>query len=271
MSYSEVDDVRLFNQVLNPKGSPTVVMVHGLYTHHGIFFWCGARELAQLGYKVVLYDLRGHGFSKGRADGFRLRDMAHDLIGLLANLGIDQAFLVGYSFGGAIVVETALEAPHRVSGVALLEAAGLKASSLIEVDDVDQKITETLEGYSASIGMKLPARSAKQFRDTVHALLDAGLLADARADVDYFWKAPLETMSRPALLVYGESSPYVEDGRAAAARLPHAQLLLLEGDHNMVVRQGGVIAQRLVEFSQEMVVADSANPSALGPEVSEAS
>ncbi|MDR2975205.1 MAG: alpha/beta hydrolase [Propionibacteriaceae bacterium] len=269
MSYSEVDGVRLYNQVLNPKGSPTVVMVHGLYTHHGIFFWCGARELAQLGYKVVLYDLRGHGFSKGRADGFRLRDMAHDLIGLLDALGIDQVFLVGYSFGGAIVVETALEAPNRVLGVALLEAAGLKSSSLVEVDDVDQKITETLAGYSESIGMKLPARSAKQFRDTVHSLLDAGLLADARADADFFWNAPLETMTRPALLVYGQSSPYIEDGHAAAARLPHSQLLLLEGDHNMVVRQGDAIAQRLVEFSATMVVDSSVQP-ASGPEASEA-
>ncbi len=248
MSYVDVGKVKLFYQVLNPVGSPTVIMVHGLYTHHAIFFWCGAKDLAEQGYRVVVYDLRGHGFSKGRRDGLTLTDMASDLLGLMDALSIGQAFLVGYSFGGTVVVKTATVAPERVTGLALLEAAGMDASQIKQTEDVDQAITDTLAGYSESIGLRIPTRSANQFRDQVHRLLDAGLTQDMMADVDYFQRLDWDLIPQPALLVYGRQSPYIEDGRLAASRLPSSRLILLDGDHNMVVRQGAVVARRLVDF-----------------------
>ncbi|MDR2929830.1 MAG: alpha/beta fold hydrolase [Propionibacteriaceae bacterium] len=248
MSYAKVRGARLYYQVLNPGGGPTVVMVHGLYTHHAIFFWCGAKGLAELGYRVVLYDLRGHGFSKGDRAGFRMQDLAEDLLGLMDYLEIDQAFLAGYSLGGTIVVKTALMAPDRVLGLAILEAAGLGSDELVDVDDVDQTITATLQSYAVSIGLALPARAEHQFRDQVHHLLDAGLLDDLRADVGFFQNLPWGDISTPGVLVYGTDSPYIEACRTAAANLVNSELVMMGGDHNMVVRYGEEISATMIRF-----------------------
>ncbi|MDR2895721.1 MAG: alpha/beta hydrolase [Propionibacteriaceae bacterium] len=248
MPHIKINRANLFYQVLGPRSGPAIVMVHGLYTHHGIYFWCGAKDLANQGFRVILYDLRGHGFSTGDSHGFRLDRMSEDLIGLMDGLNIDQALLVGYSFGGTVVVNTAARYPQRVLGISILEASGLNPDPVLEAKDTDRAIQETLDGYSASLGMKLPLRSRNQFSDRVHDLIDAGLLDDLRADAGFFYRLDWSLVRCPAILIYGTSSPYSEDGRWVEAHMPTASCFWLDGDHNMVVRQGKDVAQRLEVF-----------------------
>jgi pimeloyl-ACP methyl ester carboxylesterase len=129
MPLTEVGGHPVFVQDLNPGAPEAVVMVHGLFTNHTVFYWCGAKQLARR-YRVILYDLRGHGLTPTRADGdYTLTTMSDDLLALLDHLRIGRAHLVGYSFGGAIAVQAALRAPDRFARLALVEAFGLLAAT----------------------------------------------------------------------------------------------------------------------------------------------
>lgn len=108
-----------------PPDGPLIVCVHGLTTPS--FVWSAlAKGLVALGFRVLVYDLYGRGFSdrpKGAQDqGF----FSRQLDDLLSDLNIGEPFhLIGYSMGGAIAATFAAAHPARVRRLVLLASAGM--------------------------------------------------------------------------------------------------------------------------------------------------
>jgi pimeloyl-ACP methyl ester carboxylesterase len=95
-----------------------VVFVHGLAANHA--FW-NLQLLLPLArhFRVTTYDLRGHGYSSMPPSGYTSADMVADLVGLLNELQIDRAHLVGHSFGGVVAVHCAALHPERVRSLTI--------------------------------------------------------------------------------------------------------------------------------------------------------
>lgn len=108
-----------------PVRGPVVVAIHGLTTPSPIWDGIGDR-LGRLGYRVLVYDLYGRGFSDavpGRQDrAFFLRQLSD----LLADQGLaDDLTLLGYSMGGAIATAFAADHPERMKRLILLAPGGI--------------------------------------------------------------------------------------------------------------------------------------------------
>lgn len=108
-----------------PARGPVVVCVHGLTTPS--FVWDGlAPGLGALGFRVLVYDLYGRGYSD-RPDG--PQDSAFfvtQLEELLEDQGIEgDITLLGYSMGGAIATAFAALYPERLRQLVLIAPAGL--------------------------------------------------------------------------------------------------------------------------------------------------
>lgn len=105
---------------------PVAVCIHGLTTPS--FVWQGlARVLVALGFRVLIYDLYGRGYSdrpSGRQNrAFFLRQ--------LEDLLVDQDLhedltILGYSMGGSIATAFAQAHPGRVQRLILLAPAGIE-------------------------------------------------------------------------------------------------------------------------------------------------
>jgi len=76
-------------------------------------------RLLQLHFTTVRYSHRGTGTSDRLAGEISLRDLADDAAGLLTELGIEKAHVLGVSMGGMIAQELALNHPQRVKGLVL--------------------------------------------------------------------------------------------------------------------------------------------------------
>ncbi|UWQ91799.1 alpha/beta hydrolase [Rhodobacteraceae bacterium M382] len=112
-------------QWIGPIRGPVAVCVHGLTTPS--FVWQGlARGLSAMGYRVLVYDLYGRGYSD-RPTGEQNQDFfVNQLEELLADQNVDDDFtLIGYSMGGAIATAFASHYPNRVRQLVLLASAGL--------------------------------------------------------------------------------------------------------------------------------------------------
>lgn len=70
-------------------------------------------------HRVIVPDLRGHGRSRGLPPPYTAAQLASDLSRLLDHLGIDSAVVLGYSQGGAIAQQLALDYPMRCSRLVL--------------------------------------------------------------------------------------------------------------------------------------------------------
>jgi 3-oxoadipate enol-lactonase len=100
------------------KATP-IVLIHGFPFSHEM--WDPQIEALQKQFRVIAYDLRGHGKS-GVGDGqYTLEFFVDDLLGLLDHLKLERAVLCGLSMGGYIALRAVERNPERVQGLILAD------------------------------------------------------------------------------------------------------------------------------------------------------
>lgn len=95
-----------------PHDAPALVLINSLGSTLGM--WDLQLEPLARHFRVVRYDLRGHGASPTPPPPYRIADLGADLVALLDELGLRHAHLVGSSIGGMIGLWVAAHAPARV-------------------------------------------------------------------------------------------------------------------------------------------------------------
>lgn len=122
MPTARVNGVDLHYQVSGE--GPTVVWLHGLLNsiERARMLGEGMERLAERGFRLVLYDARGHGASGGTNDPAHYTWEAHarDLAALLDHLGIERAIVGGGSMGAGVSITLALAQPQRLERLVLL-------------------------------------------------------------------------------------------------------------------------------------------------------
>jgi haloacetate dehalogenase len=102
---------------------PPLLLLHGFPQTHACWHRV-APELART-HEVITPDLRGYGSSEAppggpRGEGYSKREMAVELVALMAKLGHEQFAVVGHDRGARVAFRLALDHPRRVTRVALL-------------------------------------------------------------------------------------------------------------------------------------------------------
>ncbi|MDX2171068.1 MAG: alpha/beta hydrolase [Deltaproteobacteria bacterium] len=106
---------------LHGDGPLTVVLTHGLAAGQPIW----AAQVAALAphYRVLTWDLRGHGRSAPNPAPCAIPDLADDLRSVLDQAGIARAVVLGHSAGGVVAMRFALDHPERTAGLVLVGTA----------------------------------------------------------------------------------------------------------------------------------------------------
>lgn len=97
-----------------------VVMIHGLGANLAFWYMGIAREIAAK-FRVITYDLRGHGRSRMNGSGYTLTSMGDDLDALFDHLGVTRAHIVGHSFGARVALAYAIRRPERVASLTVAD------------------------------------------------------------------------------------------------------------------------------------------------------
>ncbi len=109
---------RLHYWIDGPAGAPLVVFSHGAMGDHSAFD--DQIEAVTRHYRMLRWDLRGHGRSRPADPPFNCERAARDLAALLDALGEHKVALVGASVGGDISQEFLFRFPDRCAAVLLL-------------------------------------------------------------------------------------------------------------------------------------------------------
>ncbi|HEV2912733.1 MAG TPA: alpha/beta hydrolase [Pyrinomonadaceae bacterium] len=120
--FADVGGVRVHYQEAGPKDAPPVLLIHGFCASNLV--WSDVLlPIAGAGLRVIAPDLVGFGFSEKPRDGeYTIDAQARMITGLMDELGIERATLVGSSYGGAVAATCALDAPDRVERLVLVDA-----------------------------------------------------------------------------------------------------------------------------------------------------
>lgn len=117
----ERNGYRLHYWLQGPADRPLVVFTHGATLDHRMFDAQIAALVAE--YRVLSWDVRGHGRSQPLGASFSIRGAAYDLLAILDQIGVAQAAFVGQSMGGYIVQELAFVAPQRAVALVMIGCA----------------------------------------------------------------------------------------------------------------------------------------------------
>ena len=103
-----------------PTTGPAAVMLHGFTDSW--FSFSRVLPLMPPEMRIVAPDMRGHGDSERPSSGYRLADMADDVVRMLDALQIPKAVLVGHSMGSFVARKAYELAPDRVARLVLVGA-----------------------------------------------------------------------------------------------------------------------------------------------------
>jgi pimeloyl-ACP methyl ester carboxylesterase len=120
MPFAQLNDVKLHYEM---EGSgPPLLMVAGTGLPGATWRIGPSAQYVAEGFTVITFDHRGTGSSDKPDVDYSTRMFAEDAVGLLQELGIPQAHVLGHSMGGRVVQWLALDHPERVRSLAI--AAG---------------------------------------------------------------------------------------------------------------------------------------------------
>ena len=138
--YARIGKSKLYYEVLG-DGHP-LVLIHGGYLDRRM--WDGHFELFAKRFRVVRYDVRGHGLSRNARGDYYDHE---DLHALLTHLKIDKACIVGLSMGGQIAIDFALQYPDMVT--ALVPVAPGISGYEFPTEQLTQSQTQFMTAYRA--------------------------------------------------------------------------------------------------------------------------
>lgn len=107
------------------RGRP-VVFIHGFGA--SLDTWRYITDSLKVDHRLILLDLKGHGFSDRPPDEkYSLKDHADIVLGLIRHLGLKEVIVVGHSFGSVVAVAAALQASEsrdpNITGLVVIDGA----------------------------------------------------------------------------------------------------------------------------------------------------
>lgn len=208
---AEVNGTKLYYEITG-SGHP-LVLVNG--SSLDLRMWDEQVENFSARFQVVRYDLRGIGKSDAPDKEF---SHSEDLYHLLEFLGIEKAYILGLSFGGAFAVDFALEHPEMTNTLIVASAAlsslrdeyaeGLSALSAIAKE---KGVSEAIRELMDNPAFVAPENIAAQ-RKTREILFDNRHIFETNFPLVRFWRPPqinieesLSKITAPTLIIVGEN------------------------------------------------------------------
>jgi pimeloyl-ACP methyl ester carboxylesterase len=290
---ARIGEVEIAYEQFGSAEDPALLLVMGLGVQ--MLGWDEefCEMLAARGFRVVRFDNRDVGRST-RYDGpvpdwqailagdsatatYLLDDMADDAVKLLDHLGIERAHVVGSSLGGMIAQTIALRHSERVLSLTSImsrpgdpetgrpHAEAMGALFHPPPDDREGIAEWAVENWKV-IGSPGFEMDADALRERARRSYDRGYnprgvgrqLAAILASGDR--TAELRKLDVPTLVIHGEDDPLIDvsGGRATAAAIPDAKLVLIPG-------MGHDLPRELWPRFVEEIAANAARAAAAAP------
>jgi pimeloyl-ACP methyl ester carboxylesterase len=220
------------------RGTP-LVLLHGFPLDHHL--WDEVLPFLEDKFDVILPDLRGFGESTTVDSPYSMDDYAADIAGLLDELVIQEAAIVGHSMGGYVALAFARLYPERVRGLGLVSSQVLadaperkegryKSAADVAENGIGSVVETMTPKFTADEKLQSYARAAME-RQQPAAYIGALKAMAERTD-----STPLlSTFHFPVVIIHGDSDALIPIDRAREVKdaLPHAHLVEIQGAGHM--------------------------------------
>jgi pimeloyl-ACP methyl ester carboxylesterase len=242
------------------QGLP-VVLIHGVGLNKEM--WGGQIVGLAPRYRVIAYDMLGHGASPRPATGTDMRSYAEQLGELLDHLQVEKATIIGFSMGGLIARAFALHYPQRTQGLVVLNSV-FNRSPEQRAAVIERTRQVAQYGPNANAEAALARWFSREYQAANPAQINAlretlasndpeGYLTtyELFATQDMYLADRLSSIAVPTLISTGELDPGSTPlmAQELAEYIPGAQVSVLSDQrHMMPVESPRLVNQLLLDF-----------------------
>lgn len=238
---------------------PWLVLSHSLTTDRSM--WDAQMPTLEKYFRVLRYDMRGHGHSAAPAAPYAFADLVADVLGLMDAVGAAKAHFAGVSIGGMIGQHLALAAPARVDrlilanttsrippeGVALWE----ERIAAVAAQGVAPLVASTLQRWFTEPYRKANPVMMARVGTLIAATSTNGYIGCGRAIQTLNFTERLSAIAAPTLVISGVEDPGTPPaaGEAIAKAIPGAQFIAIaRASHMACIEQADTFTGLMTGF-----------------------
>jgi len=237
------------------EGEPVIILLHGFGASE--FSWGEVMGPLSKSGRVIAYDRPGFGLTKRPMDGnwtgtnpYGVQGNVELLDGLMDELGVDKAILVGNSAGGEVAAAYAIEHPERVQGLVLVDPAvgnghggpvpqwALPVMALPQMRQIAPLLVRSIAGDLGNETIRMawhdPTRIKPEVYDGYRKPLkannwDKALYEFTIAGNPASYSEPLKDLAMPVLVVTGDDDRIVPTAQSIqlSKEIPGSELVVL--------------------------------------------
>jgi 3-oxoadipate enol-lactonase/4-carboxymuconolactone decarboxylase len=264
-------DITSYYRLIGAEGRPVLMLSHSLGQDHGM--WDAQAEALAPYFRVLCYDIRGHGASTVLTGEYSIADLGRDALALAGALGIDRFAFCGLSLGAMVGLWLAANARGRLSAVVLANTSAHPGAERMEA-----RRNAVLTGGMTAVADEVMGRffSPRSLSDggptvaTARRVLLAtdpvGYAGCCAAIRDFDITPRLNALSLPTLVISGDrdvSLPWSGHGEALAREIPGARSTHLPAAHLSNLEAPRAFTAALADF----LIAPDADVTAAGMKV----
>jgi pimeloyl-ACP methyl ester carboxylesterase len=183
-------------------GEPLLLLHGGMF--HMEMFGPNLTRLAQ-SRQVIGVDLQGHGRTPLGDREISLVDIGNDMAGVLKKLGYDKADVLGYSMGGGVALQFAIQHPEMVRRLVLVSTPFSQEGFYPEMLPQQAALGAAMAEQMKETPMYKSYVAIAPHPEEFPKLLDQ---MGAYMRKPYDWSAEVKKLTMPVMLIYGDSDMF---------------------------------------------------------------
>jgi len=172
---AKVNGSELYYEVSGSEGAPWLILSHSLACT--VRMWDPQVPVLKDRYRILNYDLRGHGQSAAPAGPYTLDMLADDVLGLMKELRIERATFMGLSIGGMIGQTLALRQTKHFDKMVLADTGHAQPPEAIKQWEERIRVAQT-QGMKPLVPSTMERWFTPSFRESPQAKKIAELIAN---------------------------------------------------------------------------------------------
>jgi 3-oxoadipate enol-lactonase len=241
------------------EGAPVLMLSHSLAS--SMVMWNPQLDALEPHFKVLRYDMRGHGRSAAPDGAYTLEMLAEDVVALLDALDIDAVHFVGLSIGGMIGQGFALSHADRLESLVLCDTSAVMPAeaqpilqqriALARQNGMADQVDGILERWFTPTYLRANPPEVEMIRQQIKATPLAGFIGCSEALRGLNYLERLSEITLPTLIMVGEEDPGtpVAASQAIHERIAGSQLVVLPSARHLCnIEQAEAFNGALMKF-----------------------
>ncbi len=252
---AKINGIEISYEITGKEGAPWLVLSHSLAC--SVRMWDPTVAALQDSYRILNYDMRGHGATTAPAMPYTLDMLADDVLGLVSSLNIQNAYYCGLSIGGMIGQTIALRKEHPFQRMVFADTTHAQPPEAIKQWEERIRIAES-KGMAGLLDSTMerwftpPFRASAQAKKIAALILAtpvAGYVGCGRAIMGLNTTARLKDIKVPVLAVTGNDDGAAGGTRFIGETVPGAKFVgIPQASHIANVEQPEAFNRALREF-----------------------